>query len=160
MDHEDVLEQLELAAVEPGGLDRLMAGDTAMAAAVVGHLAGCDGCAEEFRRLTRAEPLLRDLVRTTPPEDLRERTLAFVRDHGRPRGSTEPTPMPLAAAVAAEPRRSRLERVLPWVATAAAVLALTVAGLTYVTGRAELERQAAVIRGHGAPQHRDPRDHR
>ena len=94
MDHEDVLEQLELAAVEPGGLDRLMAGDTAMAAAVVGHLAGCDGCAEEFRRLTRAEPLLRDLVRTTPPEDLRERTLAFVRDHGRPRGSTEPTPMP------------------------------------------------------------------
>ena len=24
MDHEDVLEQIELAAVEPGGLDRLM----------------------------------------------------------------------------------------------------------------------------------------
>jgi hypothetical protein len=40
-----------------------------------------------------------------------------------------------------------LERALPWVATAAAVLALVVAGLTYVTGRAELERQSAVIRG-------------
>ncbi len=48
MDHDDVLEQLELAAVEPGGLERLMAGDTAMAAAVVGHLAGCDECAEEL----------------------------------------------------------------------------------------------------------------
>ena len=56
MDHEDVLEQLELAAVEPGGLDRLMAGDTAMAAAVVGHVAGCDACAEELRRLVECGP--------------------------------------------------------------------------------------------------------
>ena len=56
MDHDDVLEQLELAAVEPGGLERLMAGDTAMAAAVVAHLAGCDDCSEELRRLTRAAP--------------------------------------------------------------------------------------------------------
>ena len=47
MDHDDVLEQIELAAIEPGGLERLMAGDTAMAAAVVGHLAGCERCAEE-----------------------------------------------------------------------------------------------------------------
>src|SRR6476660_981082 len=37
MDHDDVLEQLELAAVEPGGIDRLVAGDTPIAAAVVGH---------------------------------------------------------------------------------------------------------------------------
>ena len=57
MDHEDVLEQLELAAIEAGGLERLMAGDTAMAAAVVGHVAGCDACAEELRRLSNAVPL-------------------------------------------------------------------------------------------------------
>src|SRR5919106_4988025 len=87
MDHEDVLEQLELAAVEPGGLDRLMAGDTPMAAPVVGHLAGCDRCEEEFRRLSRAAPLLRDFIRTTPPADLRARTLDYVRAHGRDRGA-------------------------------------------------------------------------
>ena len=84
MDHDDVLEQIELAAVEPDGLDRLMAGDTAMAAAVVGHLAGCDRCSEEMRRLSRAAPLLRDVVRTTPPADLRDRTLAYV-EGARPR---------------------------------------------------------------------------
>jgi hypothetical protein len=145
MDHDDVLEQLELAAVEPGGLDRLMAGDTAMAAAVVGHLAGCETCSEELRRLSRAEPLLRDLVRTTPPDDLRERTLAYVRAHGRPRGEAAVESMASVAPMSI--RRSRLERALPWVATAAAVIALVVAGLTYVTGRAELERQSAVIRG-------------
>jgi hypothetical protein len=164
MDHEEVLEQLELAAVEPGGLDRLMAGDTAMAAAVVGHLAGCERCSEELRRLTRAVPLLRDTVRTTPPADLRERTLAYVRAHGRPRGETAaalitadgpaltagaaadtmPARTPLSAAV--EPRR-RIDRLLPWVATAAAVVALLVASMSFVTGRAEAERQAAVIRG-------------
>src|SRR6186713_2721262 len=98
MDHDDVLEQIELAAIEPGGLERLMAGDTAMAAAVVGHLAGCERCAEELRRLSRAAPLLRDVVRTTPPADLRERTLAYVRQHGDPRGAAA---VPLAAAGAA-----------------------------------------------------------
>lgn len=86
MDHDEVLEQLELAAVEPGGIDRLMAGDTAAAAAVAGHLAGCESCAGELERLRRATPLLRDVVRTTPPTDLRDRTLAFVRAQGVPRG--------------------------------------------------------------------------
>ena len=41
MDHEETREQLELAALEPGGLERLMAGDTATAQAVAAHLAGC-----------------------------------------------------------------------------------------------------------------------
>ena len=41
MDHDQVREQLELAAAEPGGLERLMAGDTAAARAVAAHLAGC-----------------------------------------------------------------------------------------------------------------------
>ena len=86
MDHDEVLEQLELAAVEPDGLTRLMAGDTAIAAAVAGHLAGCDACAGEFERLGRAAPLLRDVVRTTPSADLRERTLAYRARARRARG--------------------------------------------------------------------------
>ena len=45
MDHDATREQLELAALEPDGLDRLMAGDTATAQAVAGHLAGCPSCA-------------------------------------------------------------------------------------------------------------------
>ncbi|MEJ7749701.1 MAG: hypothetical protein WKF56_10385, partial [Candidatus Limnocylindrales bacterium] len=78
MDHDDVTEALELAAVEPGGLARLMAGDTPTAGAIAGHLAGCQPCSGELERLRRAAPLLRDVVRTSPPADLRERTLAFV----------------------------------------------------------------------------------
>ena len=54
MDHRDVREQLELAAVEPGGLDRVMAGDTVEAAALVSHLAGCDDCMTELGRLRRS----------------------------------------------------------------------------------------------------------
>ena len=45
MDHNEVRELLEDAAVEPGGLERLMAGDTPNAALVAGHLAGCAECA-------------------------------------------------------------------------------------------------------------------
>ena len=102
MDHDEVLEQLELAAVEPDGLARLMAGDTAIAAAVAGHLAGCDPCTSEFQRLGRAAPMLRDVVRTTPSADLRERTLAYVRARGVPRGAdavpaAKARPVPVAA---------------------------------------------------------------
>ena len=111
MDHDDVLEQLELAAVEPGGLDRLVAGDTAAAAAVVGHLAGCESCAEELRRLSRAAPLLRDVVRTSPPPELRERTLAFVREHGRPRtAGIGDAPVPTMGTATSSPRPSAAER--------------------------------------------------
>ena len=83
MDHEDALERLELAAVEPGGLDRLMAGDTVDAAAVAspGRLRRLH---RRVRRLSRAVPLLRDVVRTTPPADLRERTLALFGCTGGP----------------------------------------------------------------------------
>src|SRR6476660_6466337 len=125
MDHDDVLEQIELAAVEPGGLERLMAGDTPAAAAVVGHLAGCERCAEELRRLSRAAPLLRDIVRTTPPADLRARTLAFVKEHGRPRGvvGSERAPVatmgplaPTARPGSGGPGALLTRRVLPWVA--------------------------------------------
>jgi hypothetical protein len=138
MDHDEVLEQLELAAVEPDGLARLMAGDTALAAAVAGHLAGCDPCTNEFQRLGRAAPLLRDVVRTTPPADLRERTLAFVREHGTPRG---------VAAVAAQaspsrPAAARIVRLLPWVAGVAAAVALIVAATSFL-GEQQARQQLA-----------------
>lgn len=154
MDHEDVLEQLELAAVEAGGLDRLMAGDTAMAAAVVGHVAGCDACAEELRRLSNAVPLVRDVVRTTPPADLRERTLAYVRTHGRVRDAREdPATVAAAAAspaittpISAVPApRSRSGRILRWVVAAAAAIAIAVGSLAALDARNDVERQASAV---------------
>ena len=86
MDHDAVLEALELATAEPDGLERLMAGDTPAAQAVAGHLAGCAECTLELDRLRRLGAVVRDTVVTTPSPDLRDRTLAYVRQHGVPRG--------------------------------------------------------------------------
>ena len=158
MDHDDVIEQLELAAVEPDGLARLMAGDTAIAAAVAGHLAGCDRCTGEFQRLSRAAPLLRDVVRTTPSADLRERTLAFVRARGVPRveavsaaanaeaAALVPVsaPAPLTATGGRRPFRA-----LPWVAGLTAAVVLAAVATSYLADRqssqglAEYERAIA-----------------
>ena len=148
MDHDEVLEQLELAAVEPDGLTRLMAGDTAIAAAIAGHLVGCDACGGEFERLGRAAPLLRDVVRTTPSADLRERTLAYVREHGVSRGTAEladpADPAASHAAPTAVPEtRGRTARVLPWVASIAAVVALAVAGVSLLAVQGMSEQLAA-----------------
>ena len=152
MDHDEVLEQLELAAVEPDGLTRLMAGDTALAAAIAGHLAGCDGCAGEFQRLSRAAPLLRDVVRTTPSADLRERTLAFVREHGVPRGEAAVAAAAVAGGEAVAPSapipgsltatRSRTARALPWVASIAAAVLLSVVATLLIVDRQVSERLA------------------
>ena len=175
MEHDEVLEQLELAAVEPDGLARMMAGDTVTAAAVAGHLAGCDPCAAEFQRLTRVAPLLRDVVRTTPPADLRGRTLAFVRERGVPRGeaaaaaqaaaavaSVGPPAAPavpvLAARAGTEPiaapttlaARSRTARILPWVATVAAAVVLSVLATSLIVDQQLSQRladQDRAIRG-------------
>jgi hypothetical protein len=167
MDHQDVLEQLELAAVEPGGLDRLMAGDTPVAAAIAGHLAGCESCAGELERLRRAAPLLREVIRTTPPDDLRERTLAFVRAQGVPRGAAAaaaamadgaplsipaaPAAAPIAAPVpAVVPAPHRLRTALPWVAAiAAAVVLSVVASAAIIGGRVDeqLASQQRTIQG-------------
>jgi hypothetical protein len=85
MDHAEVRERLELAAVEPDGLERLAAGDTPDAATIAGHLAGCAACTEEARRLAFVGPLLREAVESAPPPELRSRTLELVREIGRPR---------------------------------------------------------------------------
>ncbi len=106
-DHAQVRELLELAAVEPGGLDRLAAGDTAEAAATAGHLAGCPTCAEEARRLAAIGPVLRDAVASVPPDELRASTLALVRAVGRQRGvaagSADPAPPSSMAPMATMP---------------------------------------------------------
>jgi hypothetical protein len=86
MDHAEARELLEIAAVEPGGFARLVAGDTPEAAALAGHLAGCTDCAAEMERLRRSATVIRDAVRLMPPPELRERTLAMVAAVGRPRG--------------------------------------------------------------------------
>jgi hypothetical protein len=151
MDHDEALEHIEIAAAEPGGLDRLMAGDTAEAAAVVGHVAGCERCSEELSRLSRAAPLLRDVVRTTPPADLRDRTLAYVRQHGRPRGleagsgddAVPEASGPEAAASASSPRRR--SRIPAWTAAAAAAIVLVVGSIGFLAGRADADRYGNAV---------------
>ena len=44
------------------GLDRLMAGDTAEAAAVAGHLAGCAACTAELARIRRTAAMAREVI--------------------------------------------------------------------------------------------------
>jgi hypothetical protein len=152
MDHDAAREELELAALEPGGLDRLMAGDTAMAQAVAAHLAGCPSCTEELFRLQRSAPLIRSVVREMPPADLRARTLAAIRAEGVLR----PLPAGVEAAsggapsiVAAPPiasspaasgaqrtvaRRWRTTPVLGWAATIAAAIVLSVVSTSLIVG--------------------------
>ncbi|MEO5939552.1 MAG: hypothetical protein ABIQ76_01565, partial [Candidatus Limnocylindrales bacterium] len=98
MDHSEVREILEDAAIEPDGLERLMAGDTATASIVAGHVAGCPDCAEELARLHRSVGLIRPVVRAVPPPELRERTLAFVAAVGRPRATSAEAGLVLDAA--------------------------------------------------------------
>src|SRR4051794_36939176 len=86
MDHEEALAIIETAAAEPSGLERLAAGDTADASRLAGHLAQCESCGEQLRRIGRTSELVRAAVREQPSAELRERTLAYVRAVGRPRG--------------------------------------------------------------------------
>jgi hypothetical protein len=172
MDHDDALEALHLAAAEPGGLERLMAGDTPQAAALVGHLAGCDPCSTELERLRRGVPMLRDVVRTSPPGDLRDRTLAFVREQGIPRPLTaapvlveapEATGQPVAIPVGVLDDRPATApgatvgtvgagrpSILPWVASIAAAVVLSVVASTLIIGArvdAQLAAQDRAIAG-------------
>jgi hypothetical protein len=168
MDHGEVRELLEDAAIEPGGLERLMAGDTPTAALVAGHLADCPDCADELERLHRSVALIRPVVRDVPPPELRERTLAYVAALGRPRPAaasagegavagdvaaavaprTPPTPSAAPTTVVPFRRSSRLVALLG----VAAALVLAVAGTAFVTSSsrdAELRLQAAEIEALG-----------
>lgn len=140
-DHRDVREVLELAAVEVGGLDRLEAGDTAQAAAVAGHLAGCPDCVEELARLHRTSALLRPILGGRPDPALRERTLAHVLALGVPRGAAAQAPLTPSAIGAAGP--SPAGRPVPiastrrhgmWPAAVAAALVVGLAGGVLLAG--------------------------
>jgi hypothetical protein len=151
MEHDDTREQLELAAAEPGGLGRLMAGDTPMAQMVAGHLAGCAECTAELARLDRAARLIRDVVVELPPSDLRERTLVAVRAAGTPRGTIPAAvaapPVSISSAPAAQGRGGR--GILGWVAVlAAAVVVSVVATSVLVDSRVDerLAGQAQTIK--------------
>jgi hypothetical protein len=168
MDHGEVRELLEDAAIEPGGLERLMAGDTPTAALVASHLADCPDCTDELERLHRSVGLIRPVVRDVPSPELRERTLAYVAALGRPRPAAAsvaagapsagagdvaaavapPAPPPAPATVVPFRRPSRL---MPLLGLAAA-LVLAVAGTAFVTNSArdaELRFQAAEIEALG-----------
>lgn len=126
MEHAEARELLEIAALEPGGFDRLAAGDTADAAALAGHVAGCPECAAELERLRRASAVIREAVRTAPPADLRERTLAYVAAVGRPRGQDAPAAEP-ERAVDTSARRATPNRRL-WAASIAAAVLVAIVG--------------------------------
>lgn len=130
MDHDETRERLEIAALEPGGLDRLTAGDTAAAQAVAAHLAGCPSCSDELARLASVSDLVRATVREMPSPELRDRTLAAIRSSGVPRrGSTPDVSRQPPVALG----RSRLPG-LGRIATIAAAIALSVVATSIVVG--------------------------
>jgi hypothetical protein len=145
MDHEATREQLELAAAEPGGLERLMAGDTAAAQMVAAHLAGCPECTDELARLERAARLIRGVVVELPPADLRDRTLAMVHAAGAPRGTAAAAvaaPPPVAIASGSVRGAGTGRAALGWVATIAAAVLVSVAATTVIVGGRVDERLA------------------
>ena len=143
MDHDATREQLELAAVEPGGLDRLMAGDTPAAQAVAAHLAGCEACTDELGRLTRASALIREVVGASPPADLRERILATVRVAGIPRGEAGGGASATSLDRTTVRVGSRGRAALGWVAAIAAAVVVSVVATSVIVGGRVDERLAA-----------------
>jgi len=162
MEHDEVLDLLQDAAVEPGGLERLMAGDTPAAAVVAGHLAGCPDCTAELERLRRSVGVIRPIVRAVPPPELRQRTLDFVAAVGRPRTPGDAAPSLRAAGVenrAAEPDVVGIsppgQRRMPPLRTLAALAAVLIVavsgtGLFVAAGRDAVARdQAAEVEALG-----------
>ncbi len=157
MEHIEARELLEIAAVEPGGFERLTAGDTPDSAALAGHVAGCIECATEMERLRRASVVIRDALRASPPADLRERTLAFVAAVGRPRGMGAESPAiggQTAVASAAVPalhvrdgdRRRAAPRPALWVGAMAAAIVIAIVGTSvFVTRANDAANQAQAV---------------
>jgi hypothetical protein len=157
MEHQDVRAALEIAAVEPGGLDRLAAGEEADAAALAGHLAICAGCADELTRLRRADLLIRPAIAMSPPPELRARTLDYVRAVGRERGASGTASTGLEAPGVPAIRAAGLERSqaaaalrrgrrAAWPAAVAAALVIGLAGgLLAAGGRAAPDLSDAAV---------------
>jgi hypothetical protein len=147
MDHAEAKERLELAAIEPGGLDRLAAADDLETVALVAHVGACAECSAELDALRRSTAVIGEVIRTTPPADLRERTIAYVHAAGRPR---------YRPPAVSEPRSVeglRTWRPVAWAASvAAAILVAVVATGWIVSSRfdAQLAEANAAI---GEQQH-------
>jgi hypothetical protein len=154
MNHLDARERLELAAAEPGGLDRLMAGDTVDGAAVAGHLAGCPECMDELFRLRRTATILREVVTAEMPldlpADLRARTLAYVAELGVRRplvvASASGAASTAVPEIGAIPRRRWPTPWMPWAASIAAAVVLSVVATTLVVGDHGADDAAALAR--------------
>lgn len=150
MDHDATREQLELAAVEPGGLERLMAGDTPAAQAVAAHIAGCSACADELTRLERASRVIGQIVREQPPADLRDRTMVAIRANGVQRGESVGAPnapvlldtSATGSARGSGGRTGRVRTVLGWVAAIAAIVVVSVIATSAIVGTRLDERLA------------------
>lgn len=192
MNHAEVRERMELAALEPDGLERLMAGDTPDSVIVAGHLAGCPTCLDEMGRLRRTASIVRGALAPataqdpapgmgspTPvmvvahaattgiastaepalPPELKERTLAFIREFGVPRPRVEAVPDAATLAAAAPavtapggPRPLRAAtrgsgpgflRPAAWVASIAAAVLLAVVATTLYTGSGRTSDETA-----------------
>jgi hypothetical protein len=157
MDHADALERIEIAAVEPDGLERLMAGDTPDGAAVAGHLAGCPDCTAELTQIRRASVSAREAVRSLPDPALRERTLAFVRTVGRDRSEVRvgvasapaaagQAPAPVDIATARRPRwRFAVLSGFAAAVVIAGVLGFATAGVVLAPGTDNHDSEIAVL---------------
>jgi len=153
-----VREALEIAAVEPHGLEILAEARTPEDAAVVGHVAACAECAAEAARLREIAALLRSGFAPSPSPDLRDRTLASVGAVGRPRGQAAraPAPAPVAPTPVAPARRGRPVRIALAGLAMAAVVVVAIGVTAFVsTGavRSELASErdrAAQLAGRAA----------
>jgi hypothetical protein len=138
VDHAEALERIELAAAEPDGLERLMAGDTPDAAAVAGHLAGCESCQGQLVAIRRTAAVARRVIEAEPDPALKERTLAYIREVGRDR-SRDAAPAPASPdpvvpfdrprAPHVPDRGTRLPRWVAYGAVAAAIVLALGAGV-------------------------------
>ncbi len=145
MDHAEAVERIELATSEPGGLERLMSGDTPEGAAVAGHLAGCPACVDELARIDRTAGIVRGIVATAPDPALRERTLAFVREVGRSRAGALP---PVSAGSSGSSPDATRRRWLQVGAIAAALVLVAGLGFGIAAMRSrepQLERQVTIL---------------
>jgi len=106
-----VREALEIAAVEPHGLEILAEARTPEDATVVAHVAACAECAAEAARLREIAALLRSGFAPSLSPDLRDRTLSYVGAVGRPRTNVAlgpAAPTPLAPRLGGRPGRVAL----------------------------------------------------
>ena len=94
-------EAMEIAAVEPNGLDLLTGTPPADLEAIASHVSGCADCSAELARLREIATILGQAIAPTPPADLRARTLALVAEVGRDRSAAGLVPAATAAGLVA-----------------------------------------------------------